>query len=127
MHRSMLGICALVALAVAGAGAGPVGAAAQPVCNGTVYTGPATGQVDIAPKVPIAAGHEVGLSAGPLRGGGLVDGSGSFEIDGPGGHESIPNPGDGSVAWTPKFVGHYTIAAKWRQYVCEAGANSTFA
>jgi hypothetical protein len=116
-------VAILLALAVTGGGA-----SAQSACPGTEYTGPTTGSVVILPKgTPVAEHHQVQLTFTGQNQGEVVPGSASFELDGPGGHLTLPGGEDGAAKWTVPAAGHYEISAHWTQYRCADASAPTYA
>lgn len=124
-HAS-LGVPIALGLAVALVAPGIASAGNVADCPGIFYDGPTTGTIDHNPATA-TVGHSEYLKI-MSQGGEFVAGSATFEIDGPAGHESVPASNESAEAhWTPTRIGHYTIAAKWRQYRCRDASAPTYA
>ena len=119
-------VAALGALVVAMLAAG-TSAPAQTTCPGIEYPPPPPGAVSFPHNLPIGVHHKVRLSfSGPTDLAALVPKSARFEIDGPGGHITLPASGLAAI-FTPPAAGHYTISARWTQYLCADASAQTFA
>jgi hypothetical protein len=124
--QAWIGILAAAAVAVALAppAVAPSGNVAD--CPGIFYDVAASGTVERNPAGAITVGHPARLKLKTSAE--FVAGSATFEIDGPGGHETVPASNDsGEADWKPKQLGHYRIGAKWRQYRCRDASAPTYA
>jgi hypothetical protein len=124
--HALLGVLTAAILVVGLSAPGIASAGNVADCPGIFYDGPTTGTIEHSPAT-VTVGHQAYLKI-VSQGGEFVAGSATFEIDGPAGHESIPASNQAADArWTPRRVGHYIIAAKWRQYRCRDASAPTYA